>query len=132
MNSRTEEAVKLKHNNHNCAQAVACTYADIAGVDREILYKINQAFGGGLGTMEGHCGAISGAATIVSLLGNDKKTTMKDMREISNAFKERNGSVICKDLKGIETGKILRSCDDCVRDAAEFLEKILEDRGNEL
>ena len=37
-------------------------------------------------------------------------------------FKERNCSTICKELKGIETKKVLRACNDCVADAAEFLE----------
>lgn len=128
MNSRIEKAVELRHNNHNCAQAVACAFADIVNIDRETIYKLNQAFGGGIATMEGHCGALSGAATIVGLLGNDKLTTTMQMREITEAFKERNGTVICKELKGITTGKPIRACDDCVRDAAEFLEKTLNDK----
>ena len=43
----------------------------------------------------------------------------------SSGFEERNKSVTCKDLKGVETGVVLRSCPDCVRDAAEFLADIL-------
>ena len=54
-----------------------------------------------------------------------KAVTLKNAREIVSRFKERNKSVTCKDLKGVETGVVLRSCPDCVRDAAEFLEDIL-------
>ena len=43
-----------------------------------------------------------------------------------NQFKQQNGTVICKDLKGVETGKVIRSCDDCVRDAVKFLEDALK------
>lgn len=41
-------------------------------------------------------------------------------------FKDRNGTVICKELKGIETGHVVRECDDCIRDAVEFLEERLQ------
>jgi hypothetical protein len=40
-----------------------------------------------------------------------------------NKFQERNGATQCKMLKGVGTGKVLRECDDCVADAAEFLEE---------
>lgn len=49
-------------------------------------------------------------------------------RKLSDRFREKNGSVICKELKGIETGEMLRSCPGCVEDAAEILEDILENR----
>lgn len=41
-------------------------------------------------------------------------------------FKDRNGTVICKELKGTETGHVVRECDDCIRDAVEFLEERLQ------
>ena len=34
-------------------------------------------------------------------------------------------AVICKDLKGIETKKVLRSCDGCIEDAAKILEQVM-------
>ena len=48
--------------------------------------------------------------------------TMQGSRKIINRFKERNGTVICKELKGITDGVVKRECLDCVRDAAAFLE----------
>ena len=45
-------------------------------------------------------------------------------------FKERNSTVTCKELKGIDTGKVLRSCPDCVRDAAEFVEQLIFQQEN--
>ena len=47
--------------------------------------------------------------------------------EFERSFIEKNGSAVCKELKGIETGKMLRSCRGCVTDAAEILEQMLED-----
>lgn len=53
---------------------------------------------------------------------------MKDSRKIMNEFKEKNKSVLCKDLKGIETGKPLRSCEGCVRDVVKILESIIHEK----
>ena len=40
-------------------------------------------------------------------------------------FAEQNSSLTCKELKGVETGKVLRSCPDCIMDAVEIAEKVL-------
>lgn len=42
-----------------------------------------------------------------------------------NAFKEQNGTVICRQLKGMDDGIVKRSCIDCVKDACVFLEEQL-------
>ena len=96
-------------------------------MDEDTLKKITQGFGAGLGTMPGTCGAISGAAVVAGLINQDKAGTSQTVRSVMNQFKQQNGTVICKDLKGVETGKVIRSCDDCVRDAVKFLEDALID-----
>lgn len=50
---------------------------------------------------------------------------MKSARNIITSFKEQNGTVICKELKGIADGVVKRECIDCVRDAARLLENEL-------
>lgn len=35
MNTRVKEAEERKKNGYNCAQAVACSYSDLAGIDEE-------------------------------------------------------------------------------------------------
>ena len=119
-NLRCEKAVEKKHNGYNCAQAVACSFCKEASMDEDTLKKITQGFGAGLG------GAISGAAVIAGLVNQDKAGTSQTVRSVMNQFKQQNGTVICKDLKGVETGKVIRSCDDCVRDAVTFLENALK------
>lgn len=126
MSKRGEFSVELKHNGHNCAQAIACTYADCVGADKDMLYSIGQGFGGGLGGMEGHCGCLSGAAMILSLKNDNKAKTASEIRNLTKAFKDRNSTVVCKTLKGIDGGKALRSCDDYVRDVCEFVEQFLD------
>lgn len=109
----------------NCAQAVIATYADIAGITQEQAMALGNAFGSGMGNMEGTCGALTGAAIIVGLATGDKLRSRKVMSSIMTKFQERNGATQCKLLKGIGTGKVLRSCEDCVADASELLEQEL-------
>ena len=56
---------------------------------------------------------------------DSKAESYKLSREILRQFGDQNGSVICKELKGVETGRVLRSCQDCIMDAAALAEKLL-------
>lgn len=124
MQSRIEEAAKRKMNGYNCAQAVACSYCDIAGFDEETMKKINQGFAVGMGgSMESTCGAIIGAVNVLGLISQDPRETMTVARNIITEFKAQNGTCVCKELKGIEDGIVKRECIDCVKDAAMFLEQ---------
>ncbi|MCR4611314.1 MAG: C-GCAxxG-C-C family protein, partial [Lachnospiraceae bacterium] len=64
---KKEYAVQLKHNRHNCAQAVLCAFSEELGVSEEMLRKMGAAFGGGMGCMEGTCGALCGAEMALGL-----------------------------------------------------------------
>lgn len=133
METRVEEAIKRHDRGYNCAQAVACTYCDLVGVDEETMFKLTEALGLGMGGMEGTCGAVTGACVLAGMkqsCGNLKKPNSKAKsyqlsREIVKQFKEQNHSCICKELKGIETGQALRSCAGCIADAAELVERVL-------
>lgn len=125
---KIEEIILKKHNGYNCAQAIACSYCDLVGIDEETMYHLTQGFGAGMGNMEGTCGAISGAEVIIGLLNKNGSSTMQDSRQIMSKFKTRNSTTTCKTLKGIETGTVLRSCDDCVRDAVEFLDELIYEK----
>lgn len=119
METRKHIAVAKKQSGCNCAQAVLCTYADVAGIDEETAMRLAAPFGAGMGNMEGTCGAITGAGLVLGLSGG----STRQMRQIMNRFQERNGATQCKLLKGVGTGKVLRECNNCVADAAEFLEE---------
>lgn len=120
-----DAAEKKRCGSHNCAQAVLCSYCDLTGIDEETSRNMTTAFAAGMGNMEGTCGAIVGAGIALSLITKDKAKAMKGMREIMTRFEERNKATQCKLLKGIETKQVLRECPDCVADAAEFLEDII-------
>ena len=133
MQTRVEETIKKHDIGYNCAQAVACTYCDLVGVDEELMFRLTEALGGGMGGQEGTCGAVSGACVLAGMKAstgnlknpNSKKASYELSKEILNQFKEQNGSVICKEIKGKETGKVLRSCSDCIKDAAVIAERVL-------
>lgn len=126
MESRVELAGQKKDSGkYNCAQAVACCYCDLTGMDEETTRSICHAFGAGMGCMEGTCGAIVGAGLVSSMIRRDNASSMKDMRHIIARFLERNGTIRCKELKGVETKQMLRHCTLCVKDACEFLEEAI-------
>lgn len=133
MKTRVEETIKKHEKGYNCAQAVACTYCDLVGIDEEIMFKMTEALGLGMGCMEGTCGAVSGACVVAGMkssTGNlnkpdSKLATYKISKDILKKFEEMNTTVTCKDLKGAETGKVIRKCPDCIKDAAKILEETL-------
>lgn len=133
MKTRVEETITRHDKGYNCAQAVACTYCDKVGVDEETMFRMTEALGLGMGGMIGTCGAVSGACVLAGMkrstgnieAPNSKAESYKLSREITQKFMEQNGSLTCKNLKGVETGKMLRSCPDCIRDAAAIVEQVL-------
>lgn len=126
MESRKELAAEKKRcGSHNCTQAILCTYHDYTGLDEEIIKHVGNSFAAGMGNMEGTCGAIVGVGIVYGLAARDKAKSVRGMREIMEKFQERNGATLCKQLKGVGTGKVLRECPMCVADASEFLEELL-------
>ena len=106
----------LRKKEMNCCQAVLVAFADEAGRSEEDLLRLGSGFGSGMGTMEVPCGALVGAIKVSSLL-SEKGAAMAASRAIMPRFKELCGATICRDLKGIDTGKVLCSCENCVRNA---------------
>ncbi len=132
--NRVQRAAENHKNGFNCSQAVACAFCDEVGIDEKTMFALTEGFGAGMGDMRGVCGALSGAAVILSMKksGGDpdnpttKAGTYKAIRELTSRFREKNGSQICSELKGAGNGGVpLRSCRGCVEDAAEILCDIL-------
>ena len=128
--NRCEKAVENHKKGCNCAQAVACVFADKLGYSEDEIFRLTEAFGGGMGGTQGVCGAVSGmvfVAGCVKSYGIDKLPETNKMesyafgRELMCKFEEKIGSIICKEIKGKE----LRSCDGCIEDAVKILEEML-------
>lgn len=133
MKTRVEETIRKHDKGYNCAQAVACTYCDLVGADEETMFKMTEALGAGMGGMCGTCGAVTGACVLAGMkasTGNlekpdSKASSYKLSREIVKQFAEKNHATVCKELKGVETGTPLRSCEGCITDAAAIAERVL-------
>lgn len=127
--TRAEKALEYHKKGYNCSQAVACAFCDKMNVDEATVFKMMEGFGFGIGDSYGTCGAVSGMAAVLGMVvssGNlacpdSKQKTYAKVRELSARFREMNGSTICRDLKGMDNGNALRSCDDCIADAAQLL-----------
>lgn len=130
--------IELARQNHekgyNCAQAVACAFSQQIGIDETTMFKMTEGMGLGMGCMEGTCGAVNGAIAVLGFHSstgnletpNSKSTTYQLSKELVKTFEEKNHSIVCKDLKGIESKKVLRSCPGCIEDATEILQSILD------
>ena len=122
-----ERAARLHGNGYNCCQAVLLTFCNELGVDPVTAFKIGE------GGMENTCGALSGAIMLAGLKNSDgdldhpktKAGTYRISRELTEVFKEKTGALVCRDLKGIDTGKVLCSCPKCIDSAVQIVEEIL-------
>lgn len=130
------EVAAARHaSGYNCAQAVACAFADDVGVDERTLFRAMEGFGLGMGGRQGTCGAVSGAVAVVGLLTSDgalegsrsKGRSYRLSREIARRFRDEAGSLVCDELKGGLTGEVLLPCPQCVRLAASIAEDVLAD-----
>ena len=66
--SRVQQAVdrRAKHG-YNCAQAVACTYCDLLGMDEPTALRALEAFAGGIAASGSTCGAVCGLMVLTGL-----------------------------------------------------------------
>ena len=120
---RKDLAAQLKQS-ANCCQAVMIAFSMETGFDVETFAKLGAPFGSGMGNTEGNCGALIGAEAVLGLMKYANKGMHAEASALYNEFKRLCGSTICKELKGIETGKPLCSCEDCVRNAVSALESV--------
>ena len=117
INTYVQKAAMLRQQGYNCCQAAAAALADQTTLTEEQLYQLASGFGLGMGNMEAACGALVGVGMIAGLHCGGRGT-VRLTRQISEQFRQRcGGAILCKELKGISTGKVLCPCDQCVRNA---------------
>ena len=120
---KSDQASGMKRSGMNCCQAVLCAFAEELNTDPAALKALGAGFGAGMGTAGATCGALCGAQMVCGMLGKPAS------RQIYREFEQKCGATVCGDLKGAGTGKMLCSCDDCVRNAAEIAEKVVSPMG---
>lgn len=132
MSERVQRALENHDKKYNCAQSVACAYCDLFGVDEKTTFRLAEAFGFGMGAMES-CGAVTAMTMLVGMKLSDgnledpatKKVCYDMSKKMINAFKEKNQTIVCRELKGVQTGEPIRSCNGCIEDAARIVEEYL-------
>lgn len=121
---RRERAVLYKRE-HNCCQAVLLAFGPELGILEERLLAMGACFGSGMGCMEETCGALCGAQMVQGLLRFDGRRMNPQASQLQSEFAKRCGATRCRDLKGVGSGRVLCSCEDCVRNAVSALECFL-------
>lgn len=123
---RALKAVEFKESGRfNCTQAVLEAFEDRMEVDMDSALLLSTGFAAGMGSMEATCGALIGAVMVAGALTNGIATPQASA-QILKAFDLRSGATICKDLKGKDTGVVLCSCSDCVKNAVLALGDVLD------
>jgi len=129
---------------YNCAQSVVFAFHGECGLGEDEALRISGGFGGGMGRKQEVCGAVTGG---IMVLGLRRERAMRGSpvtedlhratREFMDAFAARHGSYLCRDLllgidmsspegyrRIMEAGLFAKVCKECVRTAAEMLEKL--------
>lgn len=147
---REELARRNFTTGYNCAQSVVRAFDDVFeehGVDPETAALLASPLGGGMGRMREVCGAVSGMLLVLGLAEgyNDpeafdaKKELYEKAQALGGAFKDENGSIICRELLGLGAGPSeatpekrtesyygSRPCAELVASAARILGQHLE------
>jgi C_GCAxxG_C_C family probable redox protein len=139
-----QKAIEVFGQKFNCAQSVFAALAEEAGIDQDTALKTAAGFGGGMRCGE-VCGAVTGALMALgirfgSCTPNDTEGKLRANSkaiEFIEAFKEKHGTLLCKELLGYNPGipddmqKIIELglhdtvCPQAIIDAVEIAESII-------
>jgi len=92
----------------NCAQTVFSLFAAELGIDEKTALKIASGFGGGMNCAE-TCGAVTGAYMVIGMKHGHstpdpvkKANTKMLVKKFNEKFTAEHGSLICKNLTGLD------------------------------
>lgn len=148
MGKRADRAYSLFMEGFTCSQAVFASFSDIFGIDEKTALRTAAGLGGGVGRMREVCGVVTSASLIIGLMygatdGEDsasKAHTYEKVRGFAEKMREKEGTVICRELLGLEKAEDSfvpgertkeyyesRPCPRLTREAAEILEEMIEE-----
>lgn len=111
---RVQKARMLfKEKGYNCCQAVVMAYNDLFDIDDRTAAAMSSGFGGGMGRMREVCGSVSAMVLLCGLISpaddpSDKQARTLNyslVQETAGKFREFNGSIVCRELLGLDRGK---------------------------
>ena len=148
--TRADRAEELFRQGYNCSQSVFAAFADLTGMTTGEAAKIASPFGAGFGKLREVCGAVSGMTLLAGHVHgysdpddyDSKKELYALIQRMCAEFREREGSIICRELLGLQKGEDMtepavrteeyyrsRPCIGVCRAAAEIAEKYCEGSG---
>lgn len=131
MEDRIQWAVENFMQGYGCCQSVVAAFADLYGMDKQMALRVAAGFGGGVGRLRMMCGAVSGLVMLAGLdcgqtEGSDragKSACYKVVQQLLGKFKDRNGSVICAELLGLNGRQIAQETHEASERNAEYYKK---------
>ena len=127
-------------SNYSCSQTVLSLFASDLGLDEKTALKIASGFGGGMACAE-TCGAVTGSYMVIGMKHGhstsdpEKKAATKiKIKRFNELFKEKHGTLICKELTGFdistpegasdaaEEGVFINKCPEFLKSACNILE----------
>jgi C_GCAxxG_C_C family probable redox protein len=146
MEKTAETAERRFLEGFSCSQSVFSVFAENEGIDRETALRIASSFGAGMARLGDTCGAVTGAMMVLGLrfgrtAADDtdaKERNYRLVHELVDRFKEKYGTVICRDLLGFdpaspeaaqrfkEDPEIEKRCAGFVREVSGLISDIIE------
>ena len=132
--TKHEMAMDFHNQGYNCAQAVALPFCEEMGLDAAVVKKATEGFGAGMGGRTQTCGALSGAVFVAGMLSacatdpTSKMATYKVCAKMSEDFVAHCGSGVCAEIKGLNGGKMLCSCNECIAYGVKLVEEIIANK----
>ncbi len=144
-----EEIAKMYFKEgYNCSQSVFMAFSEEYNMDLDMALKISSSFGAGMGRLREVCGAVTGMFMVAGMIygyadPNDhtaKTEHYKRIQYLAKEFDDKNHSIICRELLGLDKGKDSpvpelrtteyyekRPCIELVGMAADIMEKYIEE-----
>lgn len=118
---RVARAIDYFKQGYNCSQSVAMTFCDVYEIPEALMARISASFGGGIGRMRETCGSACAMFLLAGLEVTNvddtphewdssqnpypsqdlKKKNYEVVQQLAAAFREQTGSIICKELLGL-------------------------------
>ena len=122
-----------------CSQAVLCAYADELGIKKEIVYRMMEGFGCGMGRMQELCSALTAAICVIGFYasrgipqekyGRDNAScgrpeVYERVAQVMEIFRREYGGVTCREiLRGVSPEKT--DCGMKVKDTVIMIDRVL-------
>jgi C_GCAxxG_C_C family probable redox protein len=145
MNNLTQNALDSFSEGLNCAQSIVTTFSEKLNYDKTFAGMISAGFGGGMGKMQGTCGAVTGSYMVLGVHNSQKyremteikENTNKMVQEFANRFRRLYGTLDCSkllncDLNTEEGKKIYDDnslkeavCKRCIADSISIINDLI-------